>query len=105
MFRAMSYVKSIAAPLALVALFHGAPAQAKTAVATQDTPACTSWAAWREWVQASLTAKGAGPNKNCPAYIDKGTKVEVIEADDGEGAATVRWRDKTWFTHADRLKE
>jgi hypothetical protein len=83
----------------------GAPAIARTAVVSPDAPACKSWAAWREWVQASLTAKGASLNKNCPAYIGKGTRVDVIEADDGEGAATIGWRGRTWFTHADRLGE
>jgi hypothetical protein len=54
-------------------------------------------------VLASLRPKGARFNKFCPTSIDKGTKVEVIEADNGEGAATIRWRNKTWYTHADRL--
>lgn len=89
----------------LAALLACAPAVAKEATVAQDTPACTSWAGWHEWVLASLTAKGARLNKNCPAYIDKGTKVDVIEADDGEGAATVRWRGKEWVTHAERVGE
>lgn len=90
---------------ALAALALCAPAAAKTARVTQETPACTSWAGWHEWVQASLTPKGAGLNRNCPTSIEKGATVEVIEEDDGAGAATIRWRNRTWFTHADRLKE
>ena len=91
------------APVALVALIGAA--QAKMAVVTIDTPACTSWAGWHEWLLASMTDKGAAPNKNCPTMIDKGTKVELVEGDDGEGAATIRWKRKTWYTHADRLRE
>ena len=89
----------------IAALLISSPALAKDVRVTQDAPACTSWAGWREWVQASLTEKGAQLNTHCPAYIDKGAKVEVIEADDGAGAATVRWRGKEWVTHADRLDE
>jgi hypothetical protein len=55
-------------------------------------------------LQASLTPKGARLNRSCPDYIAKGTRVEVIEDDDGEGAATIRWKSRTWFTHADRLE-
>ena len=87
----------------LAIMLLSAPALAKTVTVTQATPACTSWAGWHEWLLASLRPKGARLNKNCPLSIDKGEKVEVIEADDGEGAATIRWHGKTWYTHADRL--
>jgi hypothetical protein len=97
--------KTFVACVAVATLMFRAPAVAATAVVTQATPACVSWAGWHDWLLASLTPKGAGPNKYCPTYIDKGTKVDVLEADDGEGAATIRWRNKTWFTHADRLRE
>ena len=93
------------AAIALALFAYAAPALAKTAIVTQDTPACTSWAAWRDWVRASLTTKGAALNRHCPRYIDKGTKVELIEANEGEGVASVRWRGKRWFTHEDRLGE
>jgi hypothetical protein len=80
------------------------PAAAKMMVVTAETPACTSWAGWREWVQASLRPKGARFNEHCPTSIAKGTKIDVIEEDDGEGAARVMWRGKEWYTHAERLK-
>src|SRR5262249_30842477 len=89
----------------LAIMLISTPALAKTVTVTQMTPACTSWAAWHEWLLASLRPKGARLNRNCPLSIDKGEKVEVIEADDGEGAATTRCRGKTWFTHADRLSD
>jgi hypothetical protein len=103
MFRTKWRAKLSIAAGALAALMFCAPALGKTAIVTQETPACTSWAGWHEWVLASLRPKGARFNKFCPTSIDKGTKVEVIEADNGEGAATIRWRNKTWYTHADRL--
>ena len=93
------------ASLAVTGLLVSTPAMAKTARVTANTPACTSWAGWHDWLLASLTPKGASLNRSCPSYISKGTRVEVIEDDDGEGAATIRWKDKTWFTHADRLGE
>lgn len=98
----MPFSKSLAVSGVLASLAFCAPAFAKTAIVTQETPACMSWAGWHEWVQASLTAKGAGFNNNCPTAIGKGTKVEFVE-DDDDGAAVIRWRDKTWFTHGERL--
>ena len=88
----------------LLASATGVMAQARMARVTQDTPACTNWAGWREWVQASLTPKGARPNKFCPSYLRKGSKVEIVEEDAGEGATSVRWQGKVWYTHGDRLK-
>ena len=91
-------------PLVGPILLLATPSLAKTAVVNHATPACTSWAGWHDWLQASLTPKGARLNRSCPDYIAKGTRVEVIEDDDGEGAATIRWKNRTWFTHADRLE-
>jgi hypothetical protein len=42
-------------------------------------------------------------NEHCPTAIAKGTKIDVIEEDDGEGAARFMWRGKEWYTHSDRL--
>src|SRR5215813_7747130 len=87
----------------LACMLSCAPALAKTVTVTQATPACTSWAGWHEWSLASLTPRGARLNKNCPLSIDKGQTVEVIDADAGEGAVTVRWRGKIWFVDDNRL--
>ena len=91
-------------PVVFPVLLLATPTVAKTAVVSQQTPACTSWAGWHDWLQASLTPRGARLNRSCPDYIAKGTRVEVIEDDDGVGAATIRWKNRTWFTHADRLE-
>jgi len=98
-------IRRTAGTCGLAIMLSCAPAFAKTVRVTQMTPACTSWPGWHEWLLASLRPKGARLNKNRPLSIDKGEKVEVIEADDGEGAATIRWRGKIWFTHADRLAD
>lgn len=86
------------------------PSQAQT---TQDgqtafigkggTFACTSWAAWREFTQASLTAKGARYGKTCPIRLKAGQKVEIVEDDAGAGASAVKADGKTWYVDNDKL--
>jgi hypothetical protein len=59
--------------------------------------ACTSWAAWREFGQASLTARGAHMSKLCPIRLSARTKVIVVDDDAGAGASEIRYRGKLWF--------
>ncbi len=51
-----------------------------------------------------VAPQGARFSQHCPTSIARGAKIEVIEEDDGQGAARVKWRGKEWYTHSDRLK-
>lgn len=92
--------------IALVAQFGAGPAwaQDRTATMVRATFACTSWAAWREYVQASLTPKGASMSRHCPIRIAAGSSVIVVDDDAGNGAAEIRLQGKTWFVDGDKLK-
>jgi hypothetical protein len=74
------------------------------AVVSRTAFACTSWAGWREYVQASLRPSGARSSAACPARIPAKTRVVVIDGDAGAGAAEVRWRGGRWFIDAARLR-
>jgi hypothetical protein len=91
--------------LIVAALLAGAPAAAAERAATvrQETFACTSWAGWREYVQASLTPRGARAGPDCPLRIPAKAKVTLVDGDAGAGAAEVRWRGRTWFVDSQRL--
>ena len=86
-------------------LAASAPTMAAERVARVDreTFACTSWAGWREYGQASLTERGARPNQHCPIRIPAGARVIVIDEDAGAGAAEVDWRGRRWFVDAAQL--
>ncbi len=83
-----------------------APALAaeRTARLDRETFACTSWAGWREYTQASLAARGARPNQHCPIRIPAGMRVTLIDEDAGAGAAEVEWRGRRWFVDAARVE-
>lgn len=87
-------------------LIAGAPAAAAERITTvsREAFACTSWAAWREYGQASLRASGARASKVCPIRIAARTKVVVVDEDAGEGASEIRYRAKNWFVDNQRLK-
>ncbi len=70
----------------------------------RETFACTSWAGWREYGQASLTARGARPSRHCPIRIRAGEGVTLIDDDAGAGAAEVEWRGRRWFVDAARVE-
>ncbi len=70
----------------------------------RETFACTSWAGWREYGQASLTARGARPGPHCPIRIPAGARVTIIDDDAGAGAAEVDWRGRRWFVDAARVE-
>jgi hypothetical protein len=91
---------------ALAVLFTLAPAAAaeRSARIARETFACVSWAAWREYVQASLSARGARPSEGCPMRIPALAKVTVVDEDAGAGAAEVRHRGRSWFVDADLLR-
>ncbi len=85
-----------------IALTAAASAERMTTI-TQEAFVCTSWAAWREYGLASLTARGAQMSKACPLRIAAKTKVVVVNEDAGHGASEIRYRDKTWFIDNQRL--
>ncbi len=76
----------------------------RTARLDRETFACTSWAGWREYSQASLTARGARPSRHCPIRIPAGARVTLIDDDAGAGAAEVEWRGKRWFVDVARVE-
>jgi hypothetical protein len=94
------------AAVALAALTMTAPALGaeRPTTISRDAFACSSWAAWREYGQASVTARGARPSKLCPLRLAAKTKVVVIDEDAGEGASEIRYRGKSWFVDNQRLK-
>ncbi len=87
-------------------LMATAPALAteRRARVDRETFACTSWAGWREYGQASLTARGARPGRHCPIRIPAGARVTIIDDDAGAGAAEVEWRGQRWFVDAARVE-
>jgi hypothetical protein len=81
-----------------------ASASAERATRTsQATVACVNWAAWREFGQASLTARGARMGELCPIRIPARERVIVVDADAGAGASEIRHRGKIWFVDAQAL--
>jgi hypothetical protein len=92
-----------AVALIVFAWIPTASAQRMTTI-SQEAFVCTSWAGWREYVQASLTARGARPSKACPRRLARGTKVTVTQEDAGAGASQVSHRGKIWFIDNQRLK-
>ncbi len=92
--------------MALAAQIAAGPAFAQDRMTTiaRETFACTSWAAWREYVQASLRPKGARMSRHCPIRIAARSRVIVVDDDAGHGAAEVRLGGKTWFVDGDKLK-
>jgi hypothetical protein len=94
-------------PIILCGALHAAPfaaASDRETTMAREAFACTSWAGWREYVQASLTPRGARPDARCPIRIPVGAKVIVVDEDAGQGAAEVRYRGKTWFVDEQRLR-
>jgi hypothetical protein len=86
-----------------IALTPVASAERMTTI-SQEAFVCISWAAWREYGLASLTARGAQMSKACPLRLTAKTKVVVVNEDAGHGASEIRYRDKTWFIDNQRLK-
>ncbi len=76
----------------------------RSARVDRETFACTNWAGWREYSQASLTARGARPSRHCPSRIPAGAQVIIIDDDAGAGAAEVTWRGQRWFVDAARVE-
>lgn len=70
--------------LALTAWSAPAFAERETRTATA-TVACVNWAAWREFGQASLTARGARMGELCPIRIPARARVIVVDEDAGAG--------------------
>jgi hypothetical protein len=92
--------------LILATLMSSAPAISAERLTTigREAFACSSWAAWREYGLASLTARGARMSKLCPLRLAAKTKVVVVDEDAGEGASEIRYRGKSWFVDNQRLK-
>lgn len=88
----------------LIAAGTSASAEDRMMSITRETFACTSWAGWREYVQASLQSSGARMNRHCPIRIAAGSRVAVVDDDAGSGAAEVRLRGKTWYVDGDKLR-
>jgi hypothetical protein len=95
--------KTVLLAAALIASTPAASAERMTTT-SQEAFACVSWAAWREYGLASLTARGARMGQDCPLRLAARTKVVVIDDDAGAGAAEIRYRGKTWFIDSQRLK-
>jgi len=96
----------VRAGLMILAMASGSgvnAAERKTSL-SRETFACVSWAAWHDYTQASLTAKGARASKLCPLRIPGKSTVTVMDEDAGEGATEVLYQDKHWFIDADTLK-
>jgi hypothetical protein len=92
--------------LAVIAALLGcSPASSAERVTTvrQEAFACTSWAAWREYGAASLTARGARPSRHCPLRIPAKARVAVVDEDAGAGASEVRYKGRRWFVDNQRL--
>jgi hypothetical protein len=91
--------------MAIIApLYLGAAAAAeRTALVNRETAACISSAAWREYVQASLTRRGARVSDLCPIRIPARTRVTVVDEDAGHGASEIRHIGKTWFIDEQQL--
>jgi hypothetical protein len=90
--------------IAIALTAWAAPAFAERETRTaKPVVACTSWAAWREFGQASLTARGARMSKHCPVRLAAGAKVVVVDEDAGAGASEIRFRGRIWFVDAQRL--
>jgi hypothetical protein len=76
----------------------------RTTTTTREAFVCVSWAAWREYGLASLTARGARMSPSCPLRLSARTKVVIVDDDAGAGATEIRYRGKTWFVDSQRLK-
>lgn len=102
----MSLKPKPAIAIAALAMAASTPALSaeRTTTISRDAFACSSWAAWREYGLASLTARGARASKLCPLRLAAGTKVGVVEEDAGEGASEIRYQRRTWFVDNQRLK-
>jgi hypothetical protein len=94
---------AVAVIAALITSAAALSAERATTIA-REAYACTNWAAWREYGQASLTARGARPSAACPIRLAAGTNVVVLDEDSGEGASEIRYRGKNWFVDNQRLK-
>jgi hypothetical protein len=101
-----SKVALIFAALIAPTLIGWSPAASAERMTTISREAfvCNSWAAWREYGQASLTARGAQLSKACPLRLAARTRVTVVEEDAEAGASVIRYRGKTWFIDNQRLK-
>ena len=98
--------RTLNAALILIGVLAAAPdsvAAERAARISTEAFACSSWGAWREYGQASLTARGARPSKACPLRLAVGTEVVVVDEDAGAGASEIRYRGKNWFVDNQRL--
>lgn len=100
----MAETLKVGVMLVWLASAGSASGEERVAVVGQEAYACTSWAAWREYGQASLTPKGARMSKRCPIRIPAKAKVTVVDEDAGEGATEIRYRAKNWFVDSQRLE-
>jgi hypothetical protein len=98
----MSASQQVLIVVALMAWSMPAAAQRETRT-SKPVVACVNWAAWREFGQASLTARGARMSDLCPIRIPAKTGVVVVDEDAGAGASTIRHRGKSWFVDAQAL--
>lgn len=99
----MSSISKAAAIAAMLLAASPAAAAERMTTVSREAYACTSWAAWREYGQASLRPSGAWPSKHCPIRISARTKVTVIDEDAGAGSSEIRYRGKRWFVDNQRL--
>lgn len=100
----MAETLRIGVVLVWLASAGSASCEERVAVVGQEAYACKSWAAWREYGQASLTPKGARMGRDCPIRIPAKAAVTVIEEDAGEGATEIRYKAKNWFVDSQRLE-
>ncbi len=99
----MALVLQVTMCAILLIIWTPATSAERITTISQEAFVCVNWAAWREYGQASLTARGAQMSKACPLRLAAKTKVVVVDEDAGGGASAIRYRDKIWFIDNQRL--
>ncbi|RXT46223.1 hypothetical protein B6S44_25690 [Bosea sp. Tri-44] len=100
----MPPMSKVAVVVAVLILAAPAVAAERMTIVSREAFACTNWAAWREYGQASLRASGARASKACPIRLTARTRAVVVDEDAGAGATEIRYRGKAWFVDNQRLK-
>jgi hypothetical protein len=98
-------LRVVCLPMIILSTSVAVAAERSAVIDNQGAFACTSWAAWHEYTEASLTPKGAHMSKLCPIRLKPGTHVQVVEEDSGAGASLVKVSQKQWYVDAQRLSQ
>jgi hypothetical protein len=60
-------LRVVCLPMIILSTSVAVAAERSAVIDNQGAFACTSWAAWHEYTEASLTPKGAHMSKLCPS--------------------------------------